>query len=162
MQTLDDPPHFKIWPYLNSFPFLSLRIFPRCYIPIFDGLVIISSSSCFTTSRRTHTCPSPPSPPRLSSSQSFLFLVVRPVVLSFSSSSCFSTLRRTHTCPSLAFLSAGPRTSHPPSLSHSFLFDQSSFCHIFIKYMYVSDSTMSTYVIQQCFLCPAPALPKSP
>ena len=39
MQTLDDPPHFKIWPYLISFSFLFLKIFPRCYIPIFDGLV---------------------------------------------------------------------------------------------------------------------------
>ena len=41
MQTLDDPPHFKIWPYLISFSFLFLKIFPRCYIPIFDGLVSI-------------------------------------------------------------------------------------------------------------------------
>ena len=41
MQTLDDPPHFKIWPYLISFSFLFLKIFPRCYIPIFDGLVLI-------------------------------------------------------------------------------------------------------------------------
>ena len=42
MQTLDDPPHFKIWPYLSSFSFLFLKIFPRCYIPIFDGLVFIN------------------------------------------------------------------------------------------------------------------------
>ena len=41
MQTLDDPPHFKIWPYLISYSFLFLKIFPRCYIPIFDGLVYL-------------------------------------------------------------------------------------------------------------------------
>ena len=48
MQTLDDPPHFKIWPYLISFSFLFLKIFPRCYIPIFDGLVYSLTSISLT------------------------------------------------------------------------------------------------------------------
>ena len=43
---LDDPPHFKIWPYLISFSFVFLKIFPRCYIPIFDGLVIYLQQHC--------------------------------------------------------------------------------------------------------------------
>ena len=45
MQSLDDLPHFKIWPYLISFSFLFLKIFPRCYIPIFDGLVNTESET---------------------------------------------------------------------------------------------------------------------
>ena len=47
MQTLDDPPHFKIWPYLISFSFFFLKIFPRCYIPIFDGLVLVLTHQHF-------------------------------------------------------------------------------------------------------------------
>ena len=58
MQTLDDPPHFKIWPYLISFSFLFLNIFPRCYIPIFDGLVLLTKSFLFwyTASKKGKKC----------------------------------------------------------------------------------------------------------
>ena len=43
MLTLDNPPHIKIWLFLFFYLFsILLQIFPRCYIPIFDGLVLWS------------------------------------------------------------------------------------------------------------------------